>query len=351
MKRVLSMVAVVACVTMVLSTQVWAQPVGGGARGGGARGGMGMGRGIYGDWKVSQEFNGMQMDSILSFSRGQEGGMTGQWISTWGLNELTNVQFEDGQLTFTRTMQGFGGGEPMSSTFKGTISDEGVLTGTISGGRQPGDSAIKGQRMPRMPRSAGVWDLTMAINDRQVPVTLTISANAEGEPAAKWTSQRGEATVSNIESSRRDMSFTVKSENADMQWEATFEGTIEGDTLTGTLSSEMGEMTVQGQRKGADVIGTWNLELASERGARQQRLVINPDLTALYGATEVKNVTLQDGQVSFSIEQSFGGQSMEQNFTGKIQDSKLEGELETQMGSQKVTGTRAATRGMRRGQM
>jgi hypothetical protein len=307
------------------------------------RGGMGMRRGINGDWKVTQEFNGMQMDSILSFSRTRD-GMTGQWIGMMGVNDLTDVEFADGQLTFNRAMQGFGGmGGDTTSAFKGTLSETGELTGTMTGGPQ-GDMPITATRMPRMPRTAGIWEVTMAMGDREIPFTLTISADDEGQPTAKWASERGEMAVSNIESGRNGLSFDVASQGGNFEWQAKFTGTIEGNTLTGTLSSEMGEMQVSGQRKGADIIGTWNLDVDSQMGAQKQRLVINPDLSALYGASVIKSVTFADGKLSFDINLGFGGQDFSMSFTGKIEDGKLTGEIGSDMGSQTITGTKAPAR-------
>jgi len=347
------MIAVVACVTLLFSAQVWAQPGGpaGGNRGaaGGMRGGMMMrGRGVMGDWKVTQEFNGMQMESILSFSRNQE-GMTGQWIGMMGVNDLSDIEFADGQLTFKRTMQGFGGGEPMVSTFKGTLSEDGELTGTMTmtGGPQGNmEMPIEAKRMPRMPRTAGVWAMTMSFGEQEIPFTLTISANDEGQPTGKWVSEMGEAKVSNIESSRNGVNFDVASEGGEFQWEAAFEGTVAGNEITGTVSSEMGEIEVTGQRKGADLIGTWNLNVTSQMGERKQRLVINPDLTALYDATAIKNVKIDGDELSFDVNMGFGGQDFTMSFKGKVADSKLTGELSSDRGTQTVTGTKVASRFM-----
>ncbi|MBN1360892.1 MAG: hypothetical protein JW993_09880 [Sedimentisphaerales bacterium] len=340
MKKAISIIAVLVC----LATIVSAQPGGAGGARGGARGGAGGARGINGDWLVSQEFNGMQMQSILSFSRDQDGGMTGQWISFMGLNDLEDVSYQDGQLTFKRTMQGFGGGEPMTQTFKGAITD-GKLTGTISGDQ--GDSPLEGQRAPRMPRGAGIWQAKLKVEGREVPITLTIGANEQGEPTAKWTSEQGESVISDIQSSRNELSFKLTRGSGDSAREASFTGAIQGDTLSGALRAGTEEMTLEGTRMGADLIGTWNLQVVSERGTRPQRLVVNPDLSALYGAMAVKKVDFKDGQVSFKMAMEFGDRSFEMDFKGKVTDSKLEGELTTQMGSQKVTGTRVARRGRR----
>ncbi len=340
MRQAISIIAVLVCVTMVLPAGALAQPGGVGARVGG---GGGRGRGLYGDWNVTTEFNGMQMQSILSFSRDQEGNQTGQWISMWGINDLQDVTFEDDQLSFKRVMQGFNG-ETMTSTFKGTVAD-GKLTGTVSGER--GDQTLTGQRAPRLPRAAGIWQMTLKVNDREIPVTLTIGANEQGEPTATWASERGEAKVSDIQAGRGDLSFKVTATNGDRAWESTFTGTMQQNTLSGTLKSDMGEVAVEATRMGADLIGTWNLEVTGERGTRPQRLRVNPDLSALYGAMPVKKVDFKDGRVSFKITMEFGERSFEMDFAGKIQDSKLEGELTTQMGSQKVTGTKVVRRGRR----
>ncbi len=224
--------ATVFCAVVAVSVQAWAQP------GGGRRP-----RGIYGDWNVKSEFNGRTMESILSFSRDQDGNQTGQWISFWGVSDLKNVQFEDGQLSFTREMQGRDG-QTMTSTFKGKIED-GKLTGTVTGGR--GDYALTGQRAPRMPRVAGTWDLTLKMQDREFPITLTVGTDKDGELTAKWASERGELKVTSIEYSRGTLTLGLKSDNPDRQWEATFEGQLGPNGLTGTVKSERGEITAAGQ--------------------------------------------------------------------------------------------------------
>lgn len=315
---------VVLGVVLVLSTQVWAQPAGGG------RGGL------FGDWLVKSEFNGRTMESILSFARDQDGNQTGQWIGFMGVSDLKDVKFEDGQLSFTREMPGRDG-ETMTSTFKGRIED-GKLTGTVSGGR--GDYALEGQRVPRTPRAAGTWELTLKMQDREIPVTLEIKADNEGQLTATWKSERGEMKVSRVELERNTLTMALKNEDPDRPWEATFEGQLQQDQLSGTLKSQRGEIPATGKRLGAALIGTWNLDATSERGTRKQRLVVYPDMTARYNATPVKKVTFDGDKVSFKIAMTFGDRDFEMDFQGKIQDGKLSGEMTTGMGSQKITGTK-----------
>ena len=331
-QRLLKVVAL--GVVLVLSTQVWAQPAGGG------RGGL------FGDWLVKSEFNGRTMESILSFSRDQEGNQTGQWIGFMGVSDLKNVTFEDGQISFTRETPGRDG-ETMTSTFKGRIAD-GKLTGTVSGGR--GDYALEGQRAPRTPRAAGIWEMTLTREDRQFPATLEIKADNEGQLTATWKGERGEMKVSGVQLERNTLTMALKSDNPDRPWEATFEGQLQQDGLSGAVKSERGEMAAQGKRRGDALIGTWNLDATSERGTRKQRLVVYPDMTARYNATPVKKVTLEGDKVSFKIAMTFGDRDFEMDFAGKIQDGKLSGEMTTGMGSQKITGTKVVRTFRRRTQ-
>jgi hypothetical protein len=298
--------------------------------------------GLYGDWNVKMEFNGRQMDSILSFSRDQDGNMTGQWISFMGVNALKDVKFEEGKLSFAREMRNRDG-ETTTSTFKGTIED-GKLSGTLSSDR--GEMPLTGVRAARMPRAAGIWDLKTKRGDRESTATLTLAPNKEGQLVGTWKTERGELAVSDVEFSQGKLTFKAKNDN----FEGTFDGTIErGDALTGTFKTERGESAVTGTRQGAALIGTWNLESTSERGTRQQRLVVNPDLTGLYGSLPIKKINFQNGVVDFPIVMQFGDQSFEMSFKGKIQDNKLTGEVTSDRGSQKVTGTKVVRTGGRRG--
>jgi hypothetical protein len=300
--------------------------------------------GLYGDWIVQIEYDGRQMESILSFSRDQEGNMTGQWISFGGINALKDVKFEEGQLTFSRVSQNREG-QSSTSAFKGTIT-EGKLSGTVTSER--GEYALTGARAPRLPRAAGIWDLKTKRSDRESTATLTLGADKEGQLTGQWKTERGELALSDVQYDQGKLSFKAKSTNPDRAYEAAFEGTIEQDALTGTMKSERGESAVAGTRQGAALIGTWNLELASERGARQQRLQVNPDLSGRYGSWPIKKINFQNDTVDFVMAMQFGDQSFEMNFKGKIQDAKLTGELTSSRGSQKVTGAKVV-RTFRRG--
>jgi len=325
--------AIVFCTVMMLAAQVSAQPT--------RRGGL------YGDWIVKAEFNGRQMESILSFSRDQEGNQTGQWISFWGLSELKDLKYEDGQLSFARVRRNRDG-QSSTSTFKGTIAD-GKLSGLVSSDR--GEYTLEGQRAPRTPRAVGVWEMKSKREDREFTSRLTVTVDEEGALTAQWKSERGKPKITDVQYSRGKLTFKMQSSNPDRQWEAAFEGTLQGDTLSGAIKSERGEMTVEGKRPGAALMGTWDLEVTSDRGTRKQRLRINSDMSGLYGAAPIKKVNLEGDQVNFKINLKFGAREFEMGFQGKLEESKLVGEMTTSMGALKITGTKVVRRFRRRSTM
>jgi len=291
--------------------------------------------GLYGDWQITMKFGERPMESILSFSRNQEGQYAGQWISFWGMNELKDVKFEENKLSFTQVVQ-FQDQE-MTSKFTGTI-EQGELSGLLVSDR--GEAEIKGKRAPRIPRGVGSWEMKIKAGEREYTGTLTITADKEGNLSGTWKSSSGESKVSDLKYEDRKLTFKRVIQRENNQTKMAFEGTIGNNSLEGVFKSDRGESAATGTLVGASLIGTWNLDIESERGARKQRLRVNADISALYGSTLIKKINLDGDKVSFKYVMQFGDQEYETSFEGKIAESKLTGELKTSRGTSKVTGTR-----------
>ena len=295
--------------------------------------------GLYGDWQIKMRFGEQEVESILSFSRNQEGEYAGQWISFWGMNDLKDVKFEENKLSFTQVRR-FRDQET-TSKFTGTI-EQGELSGLLISDR--GETEILGKRAPRAPRGVGSWEMKIKAGEREYTGTLTITADKEGNLSGTWKSSRGESKVSDVKYEDRKLTFKRVIQRDSGQMEMAFEGTLGYTSLEGVFKSDRGEATVEGTRVGASLIGTWNLDIESERGARKQRLRVNPDMSALYGSTLIKKINLDGDKVSFKYVLQFGDQEYERSFEGKIAESKLSGELKTSRGTSKVTGTRRRSR-------
>jgi len=290
---------------------------------------------ITGDWQVKIDFNGRQITSILSFSSNKKGERTGSWMSFWGLRELKDIKYEGGQLSFVQVYR-FRERES-EAKFVGTVKRR-KLTGTVSSDK--GKSKVEGTRLRPMSRAAGSWDMKIKVGEREYTATLIVKPDQDGKLAADWQSQWGEHNISDVEFKRNKLKFKRTSKVQDRQWESTFDGTVRGHTLSGTFTSDRGEIEAEGKRFSAALIGKWNLEITSDRGTHTQILQINPDLSGMYGPIAIQKVHLEDSQVSFKTTREYNERKSEISFAGTLQNKKLSGEMTTSRGTRKVEGWR-----------
>jgi hypothetical protein len=293
------------------------------------------GKELYGDWQIKADPCDRQGGSILSFAGDSEGRLIGQWINSRGFSELEDVRFKDNSVTFTQTVQF--SKETFKGYFAGTIEGD-KLSGTLThGGNQ---SKMEGKRSPKLPLAIGSWEMNYKINDRDITATLIVKSDKDGRPSAEWQSQTGEHKISDVKLEADKLTFKRQSKIQDREFETTFEGTIQPktDTLTGLFKSEMGEIPVVGKRIGSALIGTWILDVAAPWGNSKQRLKVNPDMSGIYGTTPIEKITLEGDKVNFKVTPEFGRQRFEMTFEGKLDGSKLTGELKNPRGSQVVVG-------------
>ncbi|OHB65508.1 MAG: hypothetical protein A2168_00965 [Planctomycetes bacterium RBG_13_50_24] len=289
-------------------------------------------KGILGDWLITMDSDGRQIESILSFSMDKEGKLAGQSIG-FSISELKDVKYEGSELSFVQVNQ-FGDNE-FSRTFTGTI-ERGKLSGIMSSDR--GESKVEGKRLRRMPMAAGTWQVTFKVGERDVSATLVIKADDNNKLSADWQSQWGEHKITDVTFKEGKLTFKRTSKIQDRQLESSFEGTVKGHKLTGTIKSEMGDIALEGRRDGAALIGKWDLELTSDRGTRNQILQVNPDLSGRYGSSAIRKINLEGNQVSFKIVRMFRDQESEITFKGTLDGNKLTGEQTSPRGSQTITG-------------
>jgi hypothetical protein len=295
------------------------------------------GGGIFGDWLTKIESGRRQNEVILWIFRDADGNLAARHIGPFGLSELTNVVFEAGKLSYERVSRNQAG-QTFRAEFSGTVQD-GRFSGTTAGSRV-GGREVTGVRQPRIPRVVGTWALKLKMDDREFTSKLILGADPEGTLTAQWESEWGEHAVRDVQYRRRQLTFNRKSKMQEREWESTFEGTVQGNTLTGTIKSNRGELVVEGERIGGALIGTWMLDVARGRGNLRQRLVVNGDMSGLYGTIPIKKVTLENDRVSFAMAPQFGDRTVEMNFDGRLEEGKLSGELTSSERSQKVTGTK-----------
>ncbi len=186
----------------------------------------------------------------------------------------------------------------------------------------------------------GSWNMTIKMGDREFKTVLAVTPDKQKKLQAEWQSQWGEHEITGVQFKDGKLTFSRTSKFGDREWETTYEGSLKGHTLTGTFSSQQGQIPANGKRVGAALVGKWDLTMSSEQGTRKQQLTILPNLSARFGALPVKKIGFEKGQVSFEMILPFGDNEYEINFAGKLDVGKLTGKLTTSQGISEVTGTR-----------
>jgi hypothetical protein len=288
---------------------------------------------ILGPWEMTMDFGGRPSFATLTISKNADGTFAGKW----GSADLSNAKFDGQKLTFTRTVK-FGDNE-FTMNYAGTLKD-GKITGAFS--TDNGEFAANGARKKPLSPAVGQWDMQYKIGDRDVTGRLAISQKADGGLEGKWTSERGESTISNVKSQDGKLTFDRTSNFNGNEFKSSFEGTVQGDKLTGVFKSERGEIPAAGQRFGAAIIGNWELTVTSDRGTRTSMLMVYPDLTGRFesfgGEIPLKSLKFEGDQLTFAIEMGFGDQTFTMDFKGKVDGKTLKGQMTSSRGTSEVAG-------------
>lgn len=288
---------------------------------------------ILGDWQLQIDVEGQKMPSILSVSKDSDGQLRGEWISFFGISELREIKYEARELSFAMTIRL--GEDDVVTKFAGSVK-RGELTGTFS--NNLGEHAARGKRIKRVPMAAGTWQTKLKMGEREFDADLIIKSDAKGKLSAEWKSQYGEHEVTNVQFKPGKLTFDRKSSIQDRQWESSFEGTLKGQTLSGTIKSDRGDIALEGKRMGALIVGQWELDVKSDSDTRKQLLRVFPDLSARYSAISIEKVNLEGKNVTFKTSIEYDYQTYDISFAGQIKGRKLTGEITSSMGAAEVTG-------------
>jgi hypothetical protein len=79
---------------------------------------------IVGEWPMNVTIPAREIVENLTITKNADGTLAGKWEAQRGENTISDIKFEGGKLTFTRTSK-FGGRE-FTSTFEGTVEGDNI---------------------------------------------------------------------------------------------------------------------------------------------------------------------------------------------------------------------------------
>jgi len=186
---------------------------------------------VLGSWNMVIKMGEREFKTVLVVSLDKEKKLQAEWQSQWGEHEISDVQFKDGKLTFSRVSK-FGERE-WETTYEGTLKGH-ALTGKFSS--QQGQIDANGSRVGAV--LVGKWDLTMTSEQGTRKQRLTIlpdlSARFGALPIKKMGLEEGQ------------VSFEMTLPFGDNEYEISLEGELDAGKLTGKLTTFQGTSEVTG---------------------------------------------------------------------------------------------------------
>jgi len=205
---------------------------------------------ITGEWNFTSKFEAMTSNATMTITKNAEGKYAGTWSAQWGESALSDITVDAGNVKFVQTSDF--GGQSMKTSYEGTL-EGGKFKGTAKS--QWGEFTFEGTREKtenQKDQIAGEWQMNITIPAREIVDKMTITQNPDGALAGKWEGMRGgENTISNLKFADGKLTFTRTGKMGDNDFTFAFTGTVTGDTIKGTFSSDFGEREATASRAGA----------------------------------------------------------------------------------------------------
>lgn len=325
---------------------------------------------ILGEWKTVVESPDGALEGITTWSKDESGAIVGRFVGEDGATEteLINVKLEGDQISFT--VEGIG----IPFEYKGTLKGDVMEGELIMEEGQPGiptkSTRIGGSGANPL---VGTWNLVTDVQGNPVDATFVVSMK-DGELVGNWSSEYGDSVVKDLKLDGDKVTFVRSTETVgDLQ----FEGTLDGGSLSGTLSSEAGDFTTKGTKAdtaedgsdgaepaadesdaepavvGINLAGDWNLEAEMPDGTTAETVLHVSETDGSYsgvlatdfGETKIESVELDGEKITFTTEIDAGGIMVPMSFSGTIKGGVIEGVITVDMDGTAleipVKGTRA----------
>lgn len=210
---------------------------------------------------------------------------------------------------------------------------------------------------PADPAGTWVWDYTF--NDNSAEFKLKLKWHDEKKLTGKYTAFDRTSDIEEVKLEKDELSFVTKREFEDREFTVHFNGKVQPDDITGTLSFDFdgnGPREFDWNAKRVveieDVVGTWELRVESPNGVIQPRLVITADgeklsgksVSDAFGELEAKNIQLKENTLTWEVSVVNNGIEFQVKYSGKPRGNTIAGSNEFTVGenagTMKFTGKR-----------
>lgn len=281
-----------------------------------------------GDWDIEIDMGGSPMMASLTVMKNDDGTYSGTLNSPMGELTLENVVYVPGEsLSFNETV---GEGETaMEFKFEGLFSGPDNFEGFLESAM--GSMTVKGKRAALESPIAGTWKITSESPIGTLERDLVVYKSGK----AKYVTEEQSFTVENLTVEANAVKFDVTLEIQGQELPLAFEGTYDGDSLTGQFLMDGNAVSeVSGTKAPAtgleSVEGDWEIRADTPLGELVANLTLADDASKLStdeGESEVTNLQIDSDFVQFDVTVIFEGGEYEVTFEGYNKGDTLDGDF------------------------
>lgn len=285
-----------------------------------------------GEWDMSYDFQGTDVPGTMAITKGDDNRFKGVWTDDNGPRDLRDVKFDGSTLTFLRDV--LYQGQDYELPFKGTIEGD-AITGTFESGVGPFE--VEGSRKaPAAAEAApassvgshplvGTWEANAVSDLGEFSAVIGVRLQLVGT----YEFEGGTTELENIKLDGDKVTFNMTIDLQGAELAVSFEGKLDGSTITGEFISDLGNAQVTAKRAGGGSIQS----------------VVN-DIMAALKAQDFEKMTSFYAD-DFSSDQGGGKEEMKQFLIGAKEQGMLDGlDVNIEGMTVKVDGDKATVEGI-----
>jgi len=196
----------------------------------------------------------------------------------------------------------------------------------------------------------GDWQVKIDFDGRQITSILSFSSDKEGLLTGSWISFWGLSELKDINYEDGKLSFTQVYRFRESESEAKFTGTVKRRKLTGTLSGDRGESTVEGTRLRpmSRAVGNWDMKIKVGDQEYTATLIVKQgqdgkltaDWQSQWGEHKISDVEFKKNKLNFKRTSKVQDRQWESTFEGTVKGHTLSGTFTSDRGGIEAEGKR-----------
>ena len=188
---------------------------------------------ICGTWNMTIIMGEREIETVLVVRSDNQNQLKADWQSQWGEHVISDVQFKNGKLTFSRVSTF--DDRKWESTYEGTLKGH-TLTGFFTA--EQGKLSANGKRVGGP--LVGKWDLTIDSDQGTRKQRLTVLPDL--------SARFGAMPIKKIDLEEELVDFELILPFGDNEYTISFTGELKARTLMGKMTSAQGTSDVAGTK-------------------------------------------------------------------------------------------------------